>query len=62
MSSNTNTESDKADEQGVPTKSSRATSEASSDSDDRLYCICAQKASGTMIACDNDVSTLLSLL
>ncbi|KEQ75981.1 hypothetical protein M436DRAFT_30906, partial [Aureobasidium namibiae CBS 147.97] len=28
--------------------------ETTSDSDDRLYCICAQKASGTMIACDND--------
>lgn len=61
MSSNTNTESNKADEKATPAKSSNATLKTTPHPDDKLYCICAQKASGKMIACDNDVSTFLFL-
>jgi len=44
MSSNTNTESDKADEKATPTKSSRATPETTSDSDsdDTLLYLCSK--------------------
>ena len=59
MSSNTNTKFDKTDEKTTPAKSSNAAPKATADPDDRLYCICAQKAFGTMIACDNDASIAL---
>jgi hypothetical protein len=67
MCSNTETDADKANTKATPTKVSKATPtkipevtlEPTAESDEQLYCICAQKSYGTMIACDNDVSTFL---
>ena len=55
MSLNTNPDADKANVQPAATKSSETTSDSNPESDDKLYCICTQKAYGTMIACDNEV-------
>jgi hypothetical protein len=65
MCSGTETDADKANtkatltkvSKATPTKSSNTTPKPTAESDERLYCICAQKSHGTMIACDNDVST-----
>jgi hypothetical protein len=65
MSSNTNTDADKANKKATPTKPiaptkpSKIRSKRTSKSTKKLYCICAQKAFGTMIACDNDASIAL---
>jgi hypothetical protein len=65
MCSNTDIDADKASKKATstkpikPTKSSKIRSKHTQRSPDELYCICAQKASGTMIACDNEVSTSL---
>ena len=68
MCSKTTTDIDKVNEKVTstkriePTKPSKIMSKRTQKSHDKLYCICAQKAHGTMIACDNEVCiALLSL-
>jgi hypothetical protein len=56
MSSNAKPDADKANKQNASTKSSETTPNSTPESDEKLYCICTQKAYGTMIACDNEVS------
>ncbi|KAI4851365.1 hypothetical protein E4T44_02178 [Aureobasidium sp. EXF-8845] len=56
MCSSTNTDADKATPTKSigPTKLSKTLSKRALKSSEKLHCICAQKAYGTMIACDNE--------
>jgi hypothetical protein len=63
MCSKTTTDADMVNENATPakrvepTKPSKIASKRRQKSHDKLYCICAQKAYGRMIACDNEVSS-----